>query len=105
IVRRLQNGAAVGTVQATLRRTDGRMSAEVAWVIAGPYQRQGYAREAAVGMVDWLRQRGADILVAHIHPQHAASIGVATHLGLRPTNVIVDGEVRWVSLTGAARTP
>lgn len=97
IARCRENGAAVGTVQATLRRTGGHLSAEIAWVIAGPYQRHGYAPEAAKGMVEWLRQHGTDVVVALIHPDHTASIGVALQLGLRPTDMVVDGEVRWVS--------
>jgi RimJ/RimL family protein N-acetyltransferase len=90
-------GAAVGTVQATLRDQDGRRVAELAWVVAGPHQRKGYATEAAVAVAGWLRSHGIDFLVAHVHPSHEASIGVARHLGMTATDVLVDGEVRWTS--------
>jgi len=53
------------------------------------------ATEAAAAMVHWLRARGVDRLVAHVHPEHAASVGVARNLGLHPTGVIDDGEARW----------
>lgn len=96
VVRRRADGRAVGTVQATVVEEAGRLAAEVAWVIAADYQRQGYAREAAQVMVTWLQQRGADDIVAHVHPQHHASMSVAREVGLAPTTSVVDGEVRWV---------
>ncbi len=48
-------------------------------------------------MAGWLRRHGVDVLVAHVHPSHEASIGVARHLGMTATDVLVDGEVRWTS--------
>lgn len=97
VVRRRGTGAVVGTVQATLDRAAGGMSAGVAWVIALPYQGQGFAGEASDGMVGWLRQQGVHRVIADIHPGHKASIGVARRLGLTATDVVVDGEVRWSS--------
>jgi len=32
-----------------------------------------------------------------VHPDHAASQGVARAIGLGPTRTMVDGEVRWES--------
>ena len=40
-------------------------------------------------------RRGVEVVVAHVHPQHHASIAVARAIGLAPTGTIVDGEVRW----------
>jgi hypothetical protein len=34
---------------------------------------------------------------ANIHPDHAASQGVARSLGLRPSESVLDGEVCWRS--------
>ena len=91
-----ETGTAIGTVQATLTRTEGaQLQAEVAWVIATARQRRGYATEAAAAMVDWLRGQGADAVTAHIHPDHRASIAVATHLGLAATDLVEDGEIVW----------
>ncbi len=95
IVRERVGGAAVGTLQAGLRDASGVMSAELAWVIGSRYQRLGYAKEAASGAIDWLRQRDVRVFVAHVHPEHAASMAVVRHLGLEPTEVSVDGETRW----------
>ena len=95
VVRHRSSGVAVGTVQATLQ-VAGELTAEVAWVVASPHQRQGYAKEAAAAMADWLRLHGVERLVAHVHPEHEASVSVARHLGLVPTETVDDGEVRWI---------
>jgi len=100
MLRRHDNGEIIGTVQATVTRTaTGRMNAELAWVIATNHQRQHLAGEAAATVIAWLHQVGIDDLTAHIHTDHLVSAGVAHHLGLRPTTVIVDGEVEWRSGT------
>ncbi len=79
-------------MQATIRPD---RVAEVAWVVFTPFQGRGYAREAAVALVDWLLAGRADAVIAHIHPEHAASGAVARAAGLRPTAERHEGEVRW----------
>jgi RimJ/RimL family protein N-acetyltransferase len=94
IVRERETGTAIGTVQATLTpTTDARLRAEVAWVIGAAHQRRGYAKEAAGAMAGWLRGHGAEGLTAHIHPDHRASIAVATELGLTATDLVEGGEI------------
>ena len=95
IIRRLDDGHAVRTVQATVTEEAGLLTAEVAWVIATAHQGHGYAQEAAKVMVAWLRRQGIVTLVAHVHPDHAASAAVARSVGLAPTVTVVDGEARW----------
>jgi RimJ/RimL family protein N-acetyltransferase len=95
VVRRREDGQAVGTVQATVTSMEQGPTAEVAWVVATPHQGHGYAREAAGTMVAWLRQQGVATIVAHVHPGHPASQGVARAVGLTATRTLVDGEVRW----------
>lgn len=96
IVRRRDTGAAVGVMQATVIEDDDHGSvAEVAWVVASAQQRQGYAREATAAMVAWLRAHGVGLVIAHVHPEHRASMAVARAVGLRPTELTVEGEVRW----------
>jgi len=97
IVRIRDNRAAVGTVQASIA---GRR-AQVAWVIGEPWQRGGYAKEAAKLLVFWLLEHGISKIVANVHPKHIASERVAAAAGLRPTNRIAEGEVVW-SLTHAS---
>jgi RimJ/RimL family protein N-acetyltransferase len=97
IVRERATGAAVGTVQATLTDLAGRFEAEIAWIIGSAYRRRGYATEAAGAMVEWLRCHATSAIVAHIHPDHEASMGVARRLGLTPTDILEAGETRWVS--------
>lgn len=83
----------IGYVQAT-RPVPGT-EAEIAWVIGRPWQGQGYAARATRLLADDLVEQGVERLVAHIHPQHAASHRVAARLGMSPTPTVVDGEVRW----------
>ena len=92
-VLRTADGAAVGTLQATLTGAQ----AELAWVVGRAHQGRGYATEAAIAVRDWLQAQGIEAFTAHIHPDHAASAGVARRLGLVPTAARQDGEVRWVS--------
>jgi RimJ/RimL family protein N-acetyltransferase len=96
IMRLPATGEAVGYVQATLERDRHDLVADVAWVTALSHQGQGFAVEAALGMAAWLRGAGVTRLVAHVHPRHEASKAVARHLGLAPTDVVVDGETRWL---------
>jgi RimJ/RimL family protein N-acetyltransferase len=95
IVCRSTDGAAVGTVQATIVNLDADPEAMVAWIIGTPWQRQGYAGEAAAGLVSWLVGQGIGSVVAHVHADHQASAAVASRVGLRPTDAVVDGEVVW----------
>lgn len=83
-----------GYVQATVNVTEAR--AEIAWVTGSGWQGRGYAKEAAVGLVAHLLDGGAvRTVVAHIHPDHAASAAVAAAAGLVRTDEREDGEVRW----------
>jgi len=79
VVRHRASGAAVGTVQSPVTSHDGVPGADVAWVIASAHQHRGYAREAAAAMAAWLRQQGADVITAYVHPDHEASWLSAVH--------------------------
>jgi len=92
VLRRKQDGRAVGTLQTTVREMEGQM----AWVIATRYQGQGYAKEAARMLARWLLTHlKLTVLVAHVHPDHHASARVAAAAGLSRTEQIVEGEVVW----------
>src|SRR5262249_26579933 len=82
-IRREPAQAAVGYVQATI--VDGGTRAEIAWVVGLSWQRQGFATEAARALTAWLDARGVTVIQARIHPDHAASAGVARRAGLVPT--------------------
>ncbi|WP_214412096.1 GNAT family N-acetyltransferase [Sphaerisporangium fuscum] len=115
VIRLRDEGCLTGTVQATVghRRetTDGRGEveegdlAEIAWVVGTSWQGRGIAREAARGLVAWLRERGVRTVVAHIHPDHSASAAVAASAGLTPTAEEQDGEIRWRLTTPATPGP
>lgn len=85
----------VGYVQATVEKTAGTSVADIAWVIGLADQGKGWATEAATAMIGWLRDHGVRDVVAHIHPDHAASAAVARKLGLHPTSQRQDDEIRW----------
>lgn len=88
----------VGQVQATVTVEDGRLNGEVAWVVGTGHQGRGYAKAATSEMVAWLQAQGVALFVAHVHPDHRASQGVAASVGLDNTGTIEDGEERWQSL-------
>lgn len=89
----------IGYVQATVPRNGG--PTEIAWVIGRPWQGHGHASSAAELLAQHLNQQGICNLVAHIHPEHAASQAIARKLGMTPTDVLVDGEIRWETCVNA----
>jgi RimJ/RimL family protein N-acetyltransferase len=93
------DGIAAGYLQAT-RQGD---EAELAWVIGTAHQGAGLAAEAGLAVQEWLREQGVRRFTAHIGPDHRASAGVARRLGMAPTDVVEDGEVRWTSGDSSAR--
>lgn len=99
VLRRVADAQLLGTVQATLSQVAAadRFEAELAWVVGWSHQGNGYAREAALAVALWLRRHGAVRLVAHIHPENAASAAIARALGLTETPLTCDGEVRWIT--------
>lgn len=97
MLRRTSDGQLIGTVQATLQRpaADDALEASLAWVVGVDFQHKGYGREGALAMASWLRAQGVGGLAAYIHPGHHASMGIARVLGLRASDVVEDGEIRW----------
>ena len=95
IVRRRDDETAIGTMQATVMNPDDEPAASVAWTIGVDWQGHGYATEATIALVQWLEEHDVDSILAHIHPDHAASAIVATRAGLWPTADVVDGEIVW----------
>lgn len=101
IIRLGESGEALGHLQATI--VDDRRAADIAWLVATGSQGRGYASEAAVALVRWLRDHGVRDITAHVHPDHAASGRVAAAAGLLPTGEVDDGEVVWRSPGTEAR--
>lgn len=102
ILRRRRDEDAVGFVQATMWQDSPPPTAVLAWALGTRFHGHGYAREAAAEMMRWLAQTGVARFVAYIHPEHAASMGVARSLGLVPTDDRVDGEVVWERVLSAS---
>lgn len=98
ILRRRDDGAAIGFVQATVvDRT-----AEIAWLIGVPWQGRGYATEAVRAVVDHLAAAGVPTITAHIAPGHRPSEVVAERVGLAVTDQVDDGERVWALDPGEA---
>jgi len=95
VIREKGSGALVGFVQATVEGEMGKLSADIAWVVAPDAQGRGVATEATRAMIQWLQERGVRSFGAFVHPQHRASMAVAKNQGLAPTSTIEDGEIRW----------
>lgn len=92
VLRVRGEGRLAGYVQATVRGS----GAEIAWVTGAEWQGRGYAKEAARGLVAHLVGGVAvRTVVAHVHPEHAASAAVAAAAGLERTGEWEDGEERW----------
>lgn len=95
VIRLRTEDQLAGTVQATVTGPAGALAAEIAWVVGAAWQGRGIGREAAHGLVGWLRQLPVRTVTAYIHPGHHASAAVARAAGLLPTRHRRDGEVRW----------
>lgn len=102
VIRLHDPGCLAGTVQATISTGGDAPVAEVAWVVGTSWQGKGIATEAARALVAWLRRQPIDAVVAHIHPEHHASAGVAAAVGLTPTDEWQDGEVTWRAISSPA---
>lgn len=68
-------------------------------MVGAPWQGRGFVTTAARLLLDRLAGLGVYGVIAHIHPDHAASNAVARRCGMRPTDQVVDGEVRWAGTT------
>ena len=97
VLRRRDTLEAAGYVQATITEEEGVIVAEASWVVAPAHQGRGLAGQAAAVMVEWLVSMGAGRIIAHVHPDHAASNAIAMAVGLHPTRVRINGDVRWSS--------
>jgi RimJ/RimL family protein N-acetyltransferase len=96
IVRLAASDVALGYVQAAIVDEGAKGAvANVAWVVGVPWQRRGYATEAARALVDWLRGQGIDAIEAYIAAGHVASQAVAARIGLERTERRVNGEEVW----------
>jgi RimJ/RimL family protein N-acetyltransferase len=94
IIQSRTTGSAVGYVQATVAGD----TADIAWLVGVPWQRQAFAVEAASSMCAWLATLQVHRLTAHIHPDHLSSAKVAARLGLTATNSTdAEGEQIWSS--------
>ncbi len=82
-----------GFVQATIPADGG--PAEIAWVIGTQWQGNGYGGRSAALLIVELALRGVRRIATRIHPGNEASQRIGKGVGMAPTAVVVDGEIRW----------
>ena len=95
VIRQRGDQQLAGTVQATVTSEPVGLRAAIAWVVGDAWQGRGYATESAQALIRWLREHEVVTIVAAIHPDHAASAGVARRAGMIPTAERADGEIIW----------
>ncbi len=102
IVRPVGDQRPVGFVQATVYPS----TADIAWLVGVQDQGRGIATESARAVSVWLAASGVQRVEAHVHPSHAASQAVASHIGLVPTSTLdSDGEEIWAADFAERRRP
>jgi RimJ/RimL family protein N-acetyltransferase len=70
---------------------DAQGRAEVGYEVFAPYQRQGYAREAVIGLLGWAaRRHGVRTFLASIAPDNEPSMRLALGLGFHQVGAQVD---------------
>jgi len=92
LVSLVENDDPIGYVQATVIESE----ADIAWVIGSQWQGNGYASEAAIALVEWLRIIDTKVIRSFINPNHEASQRVASNAGLDNTESVEDSEEVWV---------
>ena len=89
-------GTVVGTVQATVD-IEPPATARVAWIVGTPWQRRGYASEAATALTNWLWLAGVSRIEATVVNGHGPSEAVARAAGLDLTDRVDNGERVWAA--------
>lgn len=81
---------AIGSVNLKGPPRDGAV--EIGWGLVASARRQGYAREAAAAVVDWLKpQPQVRRIIATIDDANTPSIRIAEHLGMARTDELRRG--------------
>ena len=91
-------GEFIGDCGITWQSYNDTPAREVGYHVVRSAQRRGYATEAALACVDLVRREfGPTLLTAMIHPENAASLRVATNLGM--THIADDHAHPWIVRT------
>ena len=95
VLRVRENGAAIGTVQATLPSRGPAPARPRSHGSSSDQRRDGYAHEAARSLTARLADAGWSV-AAYIHPGHRAFERVALAAEMRRTDIVRDGEHCWI---------
>lgn len=73
------------------RWAPGADAVEIGYTVFEPHRREGYATEAAAGLMDWAWTRhGVDCFIASVAPDNAPSLHVIAKLGFRRIGSHID---------------
>jgi ribosomal-protein-alanine N-acetyltransferase len=90
LVEEADTGQSVGQVGLLKQTVEGTVHREVAYMIHRPYQRNGFATEAATAVRDHAFEvLDVSEVVSFIRPENLPSQRVARHLGMEPRRMIV----------------
>jgi ribosomal-protein-alanine N-acetyltransferase len=85
LVQDRETGEPRGQVGLAMQDLDGTREPEIGWLIHHPFWRQGFASEAARGVLRWaFAHRDWDHVISLIRPENTPSQGVAYRLGMAP---------------------
>lgn len=65
---------------------------EFGYTIFAEFRRQGYAKEACQGLMDWAEQQGVTRFILTISPANQPSLRIAAHLGFVKIGTQIDEE-------------
>lgn len=99
VVRR-DTGERIGHAGFHDRPKDGTV--EFGYTIEAPWRRQGYATEAAEGLIAFARSSGARAFLLSIAPDNAPSLAIAAKLGFEKVGEQIDERdgLEWVFRLG-----
>ena len=78
--------------------------AEIGYTVFEGYRGQGYAKEAARGLIDWAFEQGEHEVYASVSPDNAPSLAVVKALGFTQVGT-QDDEIDGLELVFAVRRP
>lgn len=81
-----ENNAVIGRVGFELKENEGEVLPDLGYAIAADYRRKGYAREACLAAIDWMKEHTAYRQIScRISEENNASIALAKSLSFQKT--------------------
>jgi [ribosomal protein S5]-alanine N-acetyltransferase len=84
-------GEPIGQIGLLAQVVHDAVEPEIGYLVHRPFQRQGYAFEAAAAVRDWAFAHGHDHVISLIRPENEPSQAVARKLGMTPGPHVMHG--------------